>query len=461
MKERPVKDRIRNFAEVTLGFSEKEALQEAKRCLQCKKSLCIAGCPVEVNIPKFIKETSQGDFAPAIKTIKETNALPGICGRVCPQENQCEKTCVLARKGKPINIGALERFAADWEMMHQKTENRKQKTESIIRKPKKMAIVGSGPAGLTCAGELAKMGYAVTIFESLHAGGGVLRYGIPEFRLPRKILDREIEYVESLGVEIEYDMLIGKTYTLPELFTQGYQAIFVATGAGYPHFLHISGENANGVYSANEFLTRNNLMKGYNWPNYDTPLKIGKRVGVIGGGNVAMDSARVALRLGAQKVYLIYRRSEKEMPARLAEIEHGKEEGIVFHFLTQPLKIKVDKDGWVEGMECIKMRLGEPDESGRRRPLPIEGSNFFLPLETVVIAIGQSPNPLIPTSTPQLKLGKKGNILTDEKMATSLEGVFAGGDIATGAATVIEAMGAGRKAARSMDKYVRKNVKLV
>lgn len=457
MRKRPVKKRIKNFEEVALGFNKEEAIKEAKRCLQCKKPLCIKGCPVLINIPKFIKEISEGRFDDAIKTLKETNSLPGICGRVCPQENQCEALCVLGKKGIPINIGALERFASDWGM---KNEGRGTKDEgrSKKRKPLKMAVVGSGPAGLTCAGKLAKMGYDVTIFESLHKPGGVLRYGIPEFRMPRDVLDREIQYVRDLGVEIRCDILIGKTFTIDELFKAGYKAIFVGTGAGYPQFLHIEGENANGVYSANEFLTRANLMKAHD-ERYHTPIKIGKKVGVIGGGNVAMDSARVALRLGAEGVYLIYRRSEKEMPAREEEKKNAKEEGIKFKFLTQPVKIKTDKDGWVKELECIKMKLGEPDESGRRRPIPIENSNFSIPLETVVIAIGQSPNPLIPAYTPGLKTSKHGTIVVDEKGATSIKGVFAGGDIATGAATVIEAMGAGRRAAKAMDKYIKKQFK--
>jgi len=459
MKKRPVKGRVKNFEEVALGFDEKEALEEAKRCLQCKKAPCVKGCPVEINIPKFIKEITEGEFSEAIKTLKEANSLPGICGRVCPQETQCEILCTLGKKGKPVAIGALERFASDWEMRNEKsgirTLDKKSKTKNL--KPIKMAVVGSGPAGLTCAGELAKMGYKVTIFESLHKPGGVLRYGIPEFRLPRNILDREIQYVKSLGVELRCDVLIGRTYTIEDLFQQSYKAIFIASGAGYPKFLNIEGENANGVYSANEFLTRVNLMKAYDL-HYDTPIKVGGKVGVIGGGNVAVDSARVAMRLGVEEVYLIYRRSEEEMPARREEIEHAKEEGIKFKLLTQPVKINVDKNGWVESLECIEMKLAQPDESGRRRPVPIEGSNFLIPLETIVVAIGQVPNPLIPSYTPGLKIGEKGNIIADERGATSIEGVFAGGDIVTGAATVIEAMGAGRRSAKAMDEYVKKKL---
>ena len=456
MNKRPVKERIKDFEEVALGFSKEEAIAEAKRCLQCKKPLCINGCPVQINIPKFIKEIAESKFSDAIKTLKETNSLPGICGRVCPQESQCEMFCILGKKGKPIDIGTLERFASDWEIQSQKSKVKSQKLET--QKPIKMAVVGSGPAGLTCAGELAKMGYEVTIFESLHKPGGVLRYGIPEFRMPRDVLDREIQYVKDLGVQIRCDVLIGRTYTVDELFEQGYKAIFIGSGAGYPQFLNIEGENANGVYSANEFLTRANLMKAHD-KNYHTPIKIGKRVGVIGGGNVAMDAARVALRLGAEEVYLIYRRTEKEMPAREEEKENAKEEGIQFKILTQPIKIKTDVQGWVKELECLQMELGEPDESGRRRPVPIEGSNFSIPLDTIVIAIGQTPNPLIPSYTPNLKTEKKGTIVIDENGATSIEGVFAGGDIVTGAATVIEAMGAGRKAAKAMDEYVRNKVK--
>ncbi|MCK4904743.1 NADPH-dependent glutamate synthase [bacterium] len=459
MKRRPVKERIKDFGEVALGFSKEEAIAEAKRCLQCKKPLCIKGCPVQINIPKFIKEIAEEKFSDAIKTLKETNSLPGICGRVCPQETQCEMFCVLGKKGKPIDIGSLERFASD----EGKNEGRGTRDEgrnkflnpqSSIRNGIKTTVVGSGPAGLTCAGELAKMGYEVTIFESLHKAGGVLRYGIPEFRMPRDVLDSEIQYVKDLGVKIECDVLIGKTFSIDELFQEGYKAIFIASGAGYPQFLNIEGENANGVYSANEFLTRANLMKAYD-KQYHTPIKVGKKVGVIGGGNVAMDAARVALRLGADNVYLVYRRTEKEMPAREEERENAKEEGVIFKILTQPVKIKTDDKGWVKELECLQMKLGKPDDSGRRRPLPIKDSNFSIPLDTIVIAIGQNPNPLIPSSTPNLKTGKKGTIEANEVGATSIEGVFAGGDIVTGAATVIEAMGAGRKTAKAMDEYIR------
>ncbi len=446
MTKRPVKERIKNFEEVASGYSRQEAIAEAKRCLQCKKPLCVNGCPVQINIPKFIKEISEGKFDEAIKTLKEANNLPGICGRVCPQEIQCEALCVLGKKGKPIDIGTLERFASD--------EGQSPLVSSGNTQGGQVAVVGSGPAGLTCAGELAKMGYDVTIFESLHKAGGVLRYGIPEFRMPRDILDSEIQYVKDLGVKIRCDVLIGKTFTIDELFKAEYKAIFIASGAGAPQFLNIEGENANGVYSANEFLTRANLMKAHD-EEYHTPIKVGKKVGVIGGGNVAMDSARVAVRLGVE-VYLIYRRTEKEMPARIEERENAKEEGVKFKILTQPVKIKTDNEGWIKELECLQMQLGKPDESGRRRPIPVKNSDFSIPLDTLIIAIGQKPNPLIASYTKGLKTREDGTIIADGKTgATSIKGVFAGGDIATGAATVIEAMGAGRRAAKAMDEYIR------
>ena len=462
MNKRPAKERIKDFEEVAIGFSKEEAIAEAKRCLQCKNPPCIKGCPVQINIPKFIKEIAEEKFSDAIKTLKETNSLPGICGRVCPQETQCEKFCVLGKKGKPIDIGSLERFASDEGMKNdgrrtidERRKNKDQEPRAKSQRLIKVAAVGSGPAGLTCAGELAKMGYDVTIFESLHKAGGVLRYGIPEFRMPRDILDSEIQYIKDLGVNIRCDVLIGKTFTIDELFQEGYKAIFIASGAGAPQFLNIEGENANGVYSANEFLTRANLMKAYD-KQYHTPIKIGEKAGIIGGGNVAMDSARVALRLGAEEVYLVYRRSEKEMPAREEERENAKEEGVIFKILTQPVKIKTDDKGWVKELECLQMQLGEPDDSGRKRPIPIKDSNFSIVLDTIIIAIGQNPNPLIPSSTPNLKTGKKSTIEVDENGATSIKGVFAGGDIVTGAATVIEAMGAGRRAAKTMDGYIKK-----
>lgn len=451
MSVQDAKERIKNFSSVALGFTEEQTVLEAKRCLQCKKPACIEGCPVEIDIPRFIKEISEKKFLRAIKTIKEKNNLPAICGRVCPQETQCEIKCVLGKKNEPVAIGILERFAADYE--GSPMDMPKVKTPTGRR----VAVIGSGPAGLTCAGDLAKMGYSVTAFESLHVPGGVLVYGIPEFRLPKGIVNREIDYVRSLGVEIKCNMVIGKVKSLKELFQSGYEAIFIGTGAGLPQFLNVPGENLCRIYSANEFLTRVNLMKAYLFPEYDTPVKIGKRVAVLGGGNVAMDSARVALRLGAEESIIVYRRTEKEMPARREEVENAKDEGIKFHFLTAPVKFIGDEKNNVTGMECIKMELGEPDESGRRRPVPIPDSNFVFNLDTVVVAIGQSPNPLIPKSTKELKLGKKGNVIVDEGGRTSMEGVFAGGDISTGAATVIEAMGAGKIAARSIDEYLKVN----
>ncbi len=450
MPKRPPEERIRSFEEVALGYTEEEAVREAKRCLQCKKAPCIQGCPVEVNIPEFIRLIAERKFISAWKVIKETNSLPGVCGRVCPQEMQCEKACVRGKKGEPVAIGALERFVADWEMKEGYAEK---EISSPPRNKGKVAIVGSGPAGLSCAGELIRWGYKVTIFESLHEPGGVLRYGIPEFRLPRKVLDREISLLAKAGVEIITDCLIGKTYTLQDLSEMGYHAIFIGTGAGYPYFLNIPGETASGVYSANEFLTRTNLMKAYRFPEYDTPVEVGEKTGVVGGGNVAMDSARVALRLGSKEVWIIYRRTEKEMPARREEVENAKEEGIKFLLLTQPVEV-LTEGGKIKGLKCIKMKLGEPDESGRRRPIPIENSQFTISLDTLVVAIGQGPNPLLPSTVPQLKIGEKGNIVVDEEGSTSIPGVYAGGDIVTGAATVIEAMGGGRKAAQAIHRFI-------
>jgi len=448
MKEQDPKKRIKNFHEVALGYSLEDALKEASRCLQCKDSPCVRGCPVNIEIPAFIKLIKEGKFDDAIKKIKEKNNLPAICGRVCPQENQCEKFCVMGKKFEPVGIGRLERFAADWEI--KKGIKNPKKTKST---GKKVAVVGSGPAGLTCAGDLVKLGHEVTIFESLHKPGGVLVYGIPEYRLPKKIVEIEIDYIKKLGAEIKTDFVIGKILSVEELLEE-YDAVFIGTGAGLPRFLGIPGENLNGVYSANEFLTRVNLMKAYLFPEYDTPVKKGKRVAVIGAGNVAMDSARTALRLGAEKVYIVYRRSEKEMPARNEEIEHAKEEGVEFLLLANPTEIIGDENNWVKQMKCIKMKLGEPDESGRRRPIPIEGSEFPVDVDIVVIAIGQSPNPLVPEATKGLKIAKHGNIITDENGRTSLERVWAGGDIATGAATVIAAMGAGKKAAADIHKFL-------
>ncbi|MBP8625627.1 MAG: bifunctional dihydroorotate dehydrogenase B NAD binding subunit/NADPH-dependent glutamate synthase [Syntrophorhabdales bacterium] len=452
MPEQNPKVRIQNFNEVALGYTRENALREASRCLNCKNMPCVEGCPVNVQIPKFIKLIKEGDFMGAIHVIKETNSLPAVCGRVCPQETQCESKCVLGKKGQPIAIGRLERFVADYEL-----------AQGDVRVPpiasktgKKVAVVGAGPAGLTVAGELAKKGHDVTIFEALHKAGGVLVYGIPEFRLPKAIVQREVDYVEKLGVKIKVDTIIGQTTTVDELFEQGFDAIFIGTGAGLPYFMNIPGENLNGVYSANEFLTRANLMKAYLFPEYDTPVRVGSRVAVIGGGNVAMDAARVSKRLGADHVYLIYRRSRAEMPARAEEAHHAEEEGIEFRLLTAPVRVIGDESGWVKGIECVKMELGEPDASGRRRPVEIKGSNYVIDVDVVIVAIGQGPNPILTSTTEGLKLRKTGNIEADpETGKTSRKGVFAGGDIVTGAATVILAMGAGRKAAAAIDEYLR------
>lgn len=444
--------RRRNFEEVALGYTEEQAVREAQRCLSCKKKPCVSGCPVEIDIPEFVRLIAERKFQEAIDKIREKNSLPAICGRVCPQEDQCEKMCILGKKWEPLAIGRLERFVADYEMRRGEIKI----PELPPPTGKKVAVVGSGPAGLTLAGDLAKMGHHVTIFEALHAPGGVLVYGIPEFRLPKEIVRREVEYIEKLGVKVVTNFVVGKTRTVEELLKDGFDAVFVGTGAGLPYFMNIPGENLNGVYSANEFLTRSNLMKAYLFPEYDTPIKVGKRVAVVGGGNVAMDSVRTAIRLGGEEVYCIYRRSRAEMPAREEEIENALEEGMILRELTNPVRIIGDDEGWVREIECIKMKLGEPDSSGRRRPVPIEGSEFRIPVDVVVIAIGQGPNPLIPTTTPGLKTTKWGNIIADEESgATSIEGVYAGGDIVTGAATVILAMGAGRKAARAIDQYLR------
>lgn len=444
--------RIQNFNEVALGYSKESAMREASRCLNCKNSPCVEGCPVNVQIPKFIKLIKEGDFMGAIHTIKETNSLPAVCGRVCPQEVQCEARCVLGKKGEPVAIGRLERFAADYELALGDV-----RIPPIPEKTgKKVAVVGAGPAGLTVAGELAKKGHDVTIFEALHKAGGVLVYGIPEFRLPKAIVQREVDYVEKLGVKIKVDTIIGQTTTVDELFEQGFDAIFIGTGAGLPYFMNIPGENLNGVYSANEFLTRANLMKAYLFPEYDTPVRVGSKVAVIGGGNVAMDAARVSKRLGADHVYLIYRRSRAEMPARAEEVHHAEEEGIEFMLLTAPVRVIGDEQGWVKGIECVKMELGEPDASGRRRPVEVPGSNHVVDVDVIIVAIGQGPNPILTSTTEGLKLRKTGNIEADpETGKTSRKGVFAGGDIVTGAATVILAMGAGRKAAAAIDEYLR------
>jgi len=458
MPEQKPKDRIKNFDEVALGLTKEQAIAEAKRCIQCKKASCVKGCPVEIDIPAFIKFLALGEFDKAIAKIKEKNALPAVCGRVCPQEDQCEKACVLKTKGNPIGIGYLERFVADYEMRNPLAVTRLPNVEEKKRVTgcgTRVAVIGSGPAGLTCAADLAKMGYRVTLFESLSVPGGVLVYGIPEFRLPKKIVGIEVDYIRSLGVQIQTDTLIGRTLTIEDLFKQNYKSIFVASGAGLPRFMGIPGENLKGVYSANEFLVRVNLMRANQFPEYLTPIKIGKKVVVIGAGNVAMDSARIALRLGAKKVTIVYRRSRVEMPAREEEIVRAEEEGIEFILLTAPTEILGDKDGWVKSMECLKMKLGEPDASGRRRPVPIEGSEYIIDCDTVVVAIGQNPNPLIPKATPKLKIEKWGGVIVDEKGETSISGVFAGGDIVTGAATVISAMGAGKLAARAMDERIK------
>jgi len=453
-RKQPVEERIKNFSEVALGYTEEQAVAEAGRCFQCKKAPCVKGCPVEIDIPGFIKNIQERKFHEALEVIYRTNLLPAICGRVCPQETQCEIMCTLSKKGQPIAIGKLERFVAD---RGEQPLDCSVFTASKNITDNKVAVVGSGPAGLTCAVELARRGIKVTIFEALHSPGGVLTYGIPEFRLPKEIVKKEIETVKKLGVEIKTDVIIGKTLTLNDLFMSGYKAIFIGSGAGLPSFMGIPGENLLRVYSANEFLTRVNLMKGYLFPEYDTPVTTGEKVAVIGGGNVAMDSARSALRLGAKEVIVLYRRTEKEMPARREEVEHAMEEGIKFVFLVQPLEILGDEDGFVKGIKVIHNRLGEPDESGRRSPVPIEGTEEIIPVDCVIVAIGQNPSPLIPSTYKELKTGKKGNIIVNEETGeTNIPGIFAGGDIATGAATVISAMGMGRKAAQSIIKYLEK-----
>ena len=451
--EQTPEERIKNFKEVALGYTPEQAKEEAFRCLQCKTRPCVAGCPVNVKIPEFIKKVAEGDFDEAFRILASENCLPAICGRVCPQETQCEILCVRGKKGEPVAIGRLERFVADHAMEHMTQE-----TPEIKKNGIKVAIAGGGPAGLTCAGELARRGYDVTIFEALHALGGVLMYGIPEFRLPKRLVAKEIANALNLGVKIEKNVIIGKSIKVDELFEEGFKAVFIGCGAGLPSFLKIEGENLNGVYSANEFLTRANLMKAYDFPNVPTPIKIGKRVAVVGGGNVAMDAARTAKRLGAEEVYIVYRRSETELPARAEEVHHAKEEGIIFRLLRNPVKI-LGKDGWVTGMECVEMELGEPDESGRRRPVVKKGSNFNFPVETVIIAIGGTPNPLIRQTTPGLEVQKWGGIVVDETtMKTSKDGVYAGGDIVTGAATVILAMGAGKIAARAIHEALQKKM---
>jgi glutamate synthase (NADPH) small chain len=451
MPEQDPKVRARNFDEVPLGYTPDTAKTESLRCITCKNPACVQGCPVEVDIPGFIALVQEGDFIGAAKKIKSTNALPAVCGRVCPQEVQCEEQCVRGKKGDPVAIGRLERFVADYERSAGEVSIPPKATPT----GKKVAVVGSGPSGLTVAGDLVQLGHEVTIFEALHKAGGVLVYGIPEFRLPKAIVAAEVDYLQKLGVKIETSSVIGKVSTVDELFEEGYDAVYLGTGAGLPTFMNIPGENLNGVYSANEYLTRSNLMKAYKFPEYDTPIVKGKNVAVVGGGNVAMDSVRTAMRLGADHVYLIYRRSRAEMPARIEEIHHAEEEGIELHLLTNPIRYIGNDKGWVVGVECLKMELGEPDESGRRRPVPMKGSEFVIDIDTAVVAIGAGANPLVQSTTPGLKTNKWNYIEADEETGqTSREGVFAGGDIVTGAATVILAMGAGRKAARAIHQYL-------
>ena len=455
MPKQDPKLRVQNFDEVALGYTREQAIREASRCLGCKKPPCIAGCPVDIDIPAFVKLIRDGDFMGAIHKIKERNLLPAICGRVCPQEDQCEVVCVLAKKGQPIAIGRLERFAADYAFQ----QGDARLPEIPPPTGKKVAIIGAGPAGLTAASELIQMGHSVTVFEALHKPGGVLVYGIPEFRLPKAIVQRESEYIEKLGAELKVSHVVGKSFTIDDLFRQGYEAVFIGTGAGLPHFMKIPGENLNGVYSANEFLTRVNLMKAYRFPEYNTPIHLGRNIAVVGGGNVAMDAARASLRLGAKNVYLVYRRAREQMPARAEEIENAFEEGVQPRLLTNPVRILGNEKGWVKGIECIKMELGEPDASGRRKPIPIEGSEHIIDVDMVIMAIGQGPNPLLTSTTPDLALTKWGNIVADlETCKTNKKGVFAGGDIVTGAATVILAMGAGKKAAKAIDDYLKDGI---
>lgn len=453
MPEQEPNVRNKNFEEVTTGYTEEMAVEEATRCLNCKHRPCMQGCPVMVKIPEFIALVAEKKFEEAYLKIQETSSLPAVCGRVCPQESQCEKYCVRGVKGEPVAIGRLERFVADWYMKNVSSKQNAPKSNG-----KKVAVVGSGPSGLTCAGDLAKMGYKVTVFEAFHTPGGVLVYGIPEFRLPKDIVAAEVQKLKELGVEIMTNMVVGKVLSVDELLNdEGFDAVFIGTGAGLPSFMKIEGESLNGVYSANEFLTRINLMKAYKFPEYDTPIYVGKNVVVVGGGNVAMDAARSAKRLGAENVYIVYRRSEEEMPARVEEVHHAKEEGIEFKLLNNPVKINGDDEGWVKSVTCIKMELGEPDASGRRRPQPIEGSEFDVDADVVVVAIGQTPNPLIKNTTPDLETNKWGCIVAKEETgATSKQGVYAGGDVVTGAATVILAMGAGKTAAAAIDEYLSK-----
>lgn len=452
VREQEAQKRATNFEEVCLGYNKEEAMCEAERCINCKNAQCIKGCPVAINIPGFIEQVKQGNIESAYQVISEASALPAVCGRVCPQESQCEGKCIRGIKGEPVSIGKLERFVADWARENQiKPEGAKEK------KNKKVAVIGSGPAGLTCAGDLAKMGYDVTIFEALHETGGVLVYGIPEFRLPKEaVVKQEIENVKSLGVTIETNVVVGKSVTIDELMEEeGFEAVFIGSGAGLPKFMGIPGEQANGVFSANEYLTRSNLMKAFD-ENSNTPIMLGKKVAVVGGGNVAMDAARTALRLGAE-THIVYRRSEEELPARVEEVHHAKEEGIIFNLLTNPVEILADENGWVCGIRCVQMELGEPDESGRRRPVVKEGSEFVIEVDTVIMSLGTSPNPLISSTTQGLETNKWKCIVADEEFGkTSKEGVYAGGDAVTGAATVILAMGAGKAGAKGIDAYLSK-----
>ena len=443
--------RAHNFGEVALGYDMVMAVEEANRCIQCRRPLCVTGCPVQVRIPEFIKALREGDMWQAVAYLKDNNSLPAICGRVCPQETQCEALCVLGRRGEPVAIGRLERFVADWER-----EQGVRVPETAGANGMRVAIVGSGPAGLTAAGDLAKKGYKVDILEALHESGGVLIYGIPEFRLPKAVVAAEIDYLRQLGVTIRHNVVVGKLYTLSELLEE-YDAVFLGTGAGLPIMMNIPGENLNGVYSANEFLTRVNLMKAFDFPNWDTPVRVGERVAVVGAGNVAMDAARSSLRLGAKEVHIVYRRSREEVPARAEEVEHAEEEGIIFDFLTNPTEVLGNDQGGVAGLRCIRMTLGEPDESGRRRPVPEEGSEFEIPMDTVIMALGTRPNPLVFTDADGLHRSRRGTVVADTSTGrTTLERVWAGGDIVTGAATVISAMGAGRVAANDIDAYLHR-----
>lgn len=452
MPEQDPNVRNKNFLEVAMGYTEEMAMEEASRCLNCKNKPCVSGCPVNVRIPEFVAKVAEGKFEEAYEIITSTNSLPAISGRVCPQENQCEGKCVRGIKGESVSIGRLERFCADYHMKHSDAKTVKPQSNG-----KKVAVVGAGPSGLTCAGDLAKKGYEVTVFEAFHTAGGVLVYGIPEFRLPKAIVKKEVENLQDLGVEVKTNMVIGRVLSVDELFEMGYKAIFIGSGAGLPSFMGIEGEDLIGVYSANEYLTRTNLMKAY-LEDYDTPIIKSKSVAVVGGGNVAMDAARCAKRLGAENVYIVYRRGMEEMPARKEEVHHAMEEGIIFKNLNNPVKILGDENGRVRAMECIEMELGEPDASGRRKPIAKEGSNFELPVDTVIMAIGTSPNPLIRSTTPGLDTNKRGCLVVNEDtMQTTREGVYAGGDAVTGAATVILAMGAGKQAAQSIDEYLSKN----